>query len=412
MKILVINDYARKGGAEEVYRTSVEVLRAQPGVDVLTFDERTPGVAADGAARAWNTGAARALAALLAREQPARVLVHNYHNLLSPAILPVLARHRRRSGCLALLTCHDYHLVFYNPNLLTYPGGRPTPLPLDALRRGARLFMRASPRGALHDAAKKLHWHAVDALLHPARGFDLLLCPSPYMRDALAQRGLTRTLLLENPVSTALTAVAPVTRQRERFDLAFVGRLDREKGLDEFLALAEQTGFARIAGVTVYGDGDERAALERRYAAHIAAGRLRFAGRLDHAALFIALRAHDALVLPSIWAENAPLVIVEAALSGLPVLAHDVGSLSSFGDEIGNKIRYTHTPAGLARAFDALGAHLADPRRRYDWSRYTLPHYAARLGAALQLSAADARADSVMQLTAPLRSAARHEGRA
>ncbi|WP_323122764.1 glycosyltransferase [Burkholderia alba] len=389
MKVLVINDYARKGGAEEVYHASVDVLRAQPGIEVLQFDETTPGVTASGAARAWNTGAARALADILERERPERVLVHNYHNLLSPSILPVLARYRRRSGCRTLLTCHDYHLVYYNPSLLTYPDGRPTPLPLDAIARGSLLLRRSSPRGALHDVMKKLHWHAVQTFVHPARAFDLLLCPSPYMREALARRGLTHTVLLHNPVSTSLTPGAPVCKARERFDLAFVGRIDHEKGLGEFLALADATRFEKIASVTVYGDGGERAALERRHADLIAAGRLRFAGRLDQASLFAALRHHDALVLPSVWAENAPLVIVEAAMLGLPVLVHDIGSLSSFGDEIGNKIRYTQTADSLGRALDTLGAHLRDPNRRYDWSLYTRRHYAASLSAALELNTAD-----------------------
>ncbi len=103
------------------------------------------------------------------------------------------------------------------------------------------------------------------------------------------------------------------------------------------------------------------------------------------------LREHDALVLPSVWAENAPLVIVEAAMIGLPVLVHDIGSLSSFGDEIGNKIRYARNGASLAHALDALRAHLREPRRRYDWSLYTRRHYADRLAALLELSAREAR---------------------
>lgn len=385
MKVLVINDYARKGGAEEVYRTSLDVLRAQPGVAAIGFDESTLGPAARRGSRAWNAAAARELAAVIAREEPDRVLVHNYHNLLSPSILPVIARHKRRTGCPALLTCHDYQLVFYNPNLLRYPGGRATPVALDALARGRTLFERASPRGALHDAAKKLHWHAVHTLLRPAATFDLLLCPSPYMREALARRGLKNTLLLYNPVSPALVSNEPKCVAHDALDLAFIGRIDAEKGLDAFLELAGAARFERIACITVYGDGAERAALEQKYAHVIAAGRLRFAGRVDHASLFSALRKHDALVLPSIWAENAPLVIVEAAMTGLPVLVHDIGSLSSFGDEIGNKVRYRHTVASLVQALDALRTHLRDPHRHYDWSLYTRRRYAEHLSAALRL---------------------------
>ena len=68
--------------------------------------------------------------------------------------------------------------------------------------------------------------------------------------------------------------------------------------------MSEAAGDA-IASLTVYGDGAERADLEKRHATLVESGRLRFAGRLDHATLFAALPRHDALVLPSIW-ENAP----------------------------------------------------------------------------------------------------------
>ncbi|NYH27178.1 glycosyltransferase [Paraburkholderia bryophila] len=388
-KVLVINDYVRKGGAEEVYRTSVDVLRTLPGVVTTSFDESSLPGKSSMARRAWNPVAARALAETIERVRPDRVLVHNYHGLMSPAILPVLARYKRQLGFRTFLTCHDYHLVFYNPNLLTYPRGRATALPLSTLASPRRLVARASPRGITHDAIKKLHWHMVNALFNPADVFDLFLCPSTYMREALAQRGLTSSVLLLNPVSTDIVPEQPKPATREQFDLAFVGRVEAEKGLDEFLQLALRAQCHRISSVTVYGDGTQREALQIKYADLIAARRLRFAGRLDHGQLFTALRTHDALVLPSIWAENAPLVIVEAAMIGLPVLTHDIGSLSTFGDEIGNKIKYGPTPASLVSALEMLRQHLGDSRRHYHWSGYTRQHYTESIATLLQLGKAE-----------------------
>ncbi|WP_416269558.1 glycosyltransferase (plasmid) [Burkholderia cepacia] len=390
-RVVVINDYARKGGAEEVYRTSIEVLRNIPGVDVYSFDETNfpPGEGAF--TRGWNRAAASALAALLDKVRPHRVLVHNYHNLLTQSILPVLARRRREQGFRTYLTCHDYHLVFYNPNLLTYRDGRPVPVPVDALSKPARLFGLASPRGRLHDAVKKLHWHAVYAYCNPRNVFDLFLCPSPYMRSALAQRGITKSALLPNPVSTLAEPFPPRVCDREQFDLAYVGRLDAEKGIHEFIELARQTDFRRIGSLTLYGDGMLRAQLETRHQDLVQARRLRFAGRLGHGELFHALRAHDALVLPSVWAENAPLVLVEAATLGLPVLAHEIGSLSTFGSEIGNKILYRNSAAGLASALDELARHLRTTGRHYDCAAYSPSRYAAQLASWMELGGQQGR---------------------
>ena len=323
----------------------------------------------------------------LERFRPQRILVHNYHNLLSCAILPVLARYKRRSGCGLYLTAHDYHLVFYNPSLQIYSGGRAQPLSLDRLRGHRRFVSVASPHGIVHDVVKKVHWHVVNALFDPLGLFDEILCPSPFMRDLIARFARTRTTLLSNPIDTTLMPRAPKPAQGARLDLAFVGRMHPDKGLAEFLALMAGPAGDAIASFTMYGDGSERDALETRYASLVEAGRLRFAGRLDHATLFAALPQHDALVLPSIWVENAPLVIVEAAMLGLPVLVHDIGSLSTFGNEIGNKILYRNTPDDFSRAIEALRAHLGDANRRYDWSRYSIDCYASSLYAVLGIDA-------------------------
>ncbi len=78
MRVLVINDFARKGGAEEVYRLSADVLRARDGVAVETFDQQAvPELAGSARAHAWSPAAARALDALLDRFRPQRILVHN-----------------------------------------------------------------------------------------------------------------------------------------------------------------------------------------------------------------------------------------------------------------------------------------------------------------------------------------------
>ncbi|MBR8269628.1 glycosyltransferase [Burkholderia cenocepacia] len=384
MRVLVINDFVRKGGAEEVYRMSVDVLRARNDVSVETFDEHAlPGDENIRRARVWSRATALALGALLDRFRPQRILVHNYHNRLSSAILPVLARYKRRSGCSLYMTAHDYHLVFYNPSLQIYSGGQTKPLSLDQLHGVRRFVSVASPHGILHDVVKKLHWHTVNALFDPLGLFDEILCPSPFMRDLIARFGRTRATLLSNPIDAALVPRAPKPAQRARLDLAFVGRIEEDKGLAPFLALMADSAGEAIASLTVYGEGSERARLEECHAGLVKDGRLRFAGRLDHAALFAELPTHDALVLPSIWVENAPLVIVEAAVLGLPVLVNDIGSLSTFGDEIGNKILYRNTPEAFSRAIDALRAHLDDGTRRYDWSRYSVDCYASSLYAAL-----------------------------
>ncbi|WP_237574358.1 MULTISPECIES: glycosyltransferase family 4 protein [Burkholderiaceae] len=233
---------------------------------------------------------------------------------------------------------------------------------------------------------KKLYWHSTRLLCHPARVFDLLLCPSRYMEQALHRAGIMNTSLLPNPIDADMPICAPKPIQARRINLAFAGRIAAEKGLNEFIALARAMQFAYFNKLTIFGDGPERAALEHRNADLICAGQLEFRGRRPHRVLLAELRetAH-AVVLPSICAENAPLSIVEAAMLGLPALVHDIGSLSTFGDEIGNKFKYRCDTASYRTALDALIRHLGQPNRRYDVGEYHPQRYAQRLATVLRL---------------------------
>jgi glycosyltransferase involved in cell wall biosynthesis len=72
----------------------------------------------------------------------------------------------------------------------------------------------------------------------------------------------------------------------------------------------------------VVGDGPEREALE---AMRVPA--VRFTGPVEHQAVLKTLRSVRALVLPSLWFEGEPMIVVEALAAGTPVLASDVGGI-------------------------------------------------------------------------------------
>ena len=101
--------------------------------------------------------------------------------------------------------------------------------------------------------------------------------------------------------------------------ILFVGRLDRQKGLDDLLANCPRVLAALPQhDLVLVGDGPERAALKDLAAARGIAGRVHFAGwRADVPEI---LAAADLLVLPSRW-EGMPNVVLEAMAAGKPVVA-------------------------------------------------------------------------------------------
>jgi glycosyltransferase involved in cell wall biosynthesis len=129
-----------------------------------------------------------------------------------------------------------------------------------------------------------------------------------------------------------------------------LGALSPEKRVD--LAI-EATTRLHDVDLLVVGDGPERARLEA-LAGSAASGRVRFEGPTRHPQ--VPLAAADVVVLPS-DTEGQPRVAVEAGLTGLPVVATNVGGLGEIVEDGSTGIL---VPSGdAARLADGVRTALA-----------------------------------------------------
>ncbi len=173
-----------------------------------------------------------------------------------------------------------------------------------------------APKSAIARAAQ----HLAYAMLY--RRADCVVSPSELIAEELARdyrvpRHLIR--VIRNPVDeAALRAAASPPSRRPGHGARFVavGRLSRQKGYDRLLEAL--TSFSGDFHIAVFGDGEERAALETQSRTLGLAGRVTFAGFDPNPAPWIA--GADALLLPSRW-EGLPNVALEALACGTPVIA-------------------------------------------------------------------------------------------
>jgi len=115
--------------------------------------------------------------------------------------------------------------------------------------------------------------------------------------------------------------ISPIPRLVSGLLVVAVGRLSRRKGFDVLLrALVELPGVSLL----LIGDGPRRSESEQLRDELGLGGRVRMVGWVDDARPY--LGSADVLAVPSRW-EAFPLVIPEAMLSGLPVVATNVGSI-------------------------------------------------------------------------------------
>jgi GalNAc-alpha-(1->4)-GalNAc-alpha-(1->3)-diNAcBac-PP-undecaprenol alpha-1,4-N-acetyl-D-galactosaminyltransferase len=150
-------------------------------------------------------------------------------------------------------------------------------------------------------------------------------------------------------------------RFESQHTLVAAGRLHRQKGFDLLL-----DAFARVAAkhpdwsLVVFGEGPERAALERRYRESGLEGRVGFPGIV--ADLPATLAGADLFVLSSRW-EGFPNALAEAMAAGLPVVSFDCAS--GPGEIITQDVNGILVPPEDAQALaDAMDRLMSDETER------------------------------------------------
>jgi glycosyltransferase involved in cell wall biosynthesis len=294
----------------------------------------------------WSRRAAAAMHAAIEAFRPDVVHAHNLYHQLSPSVLRPL----RRAGIPVVMTVHDYKLVCPTYRLVDGAGTH-----CEACVGGPSRVVNVVRRRCQGGSAGQSAVLMAESGLHRLSGaydpIDTFLCPSAYLAGLLGRSGLgDRTEHL--PHGYDLSTIPARTGPGQ--GVVFAGRLSREKGLDH---LVEALALLPDVQLTVCGDGPQRAEWEALADRRIP-GRARFLGHLDRAQVLEHVRSAAVLAVPSVWAENQPLSIIEAMASGVPVVSGDAPPLREMvhPDETGR----TANPRDHQALADALATFVHD----------------------------------------------------
>ena len=157
----------------------------------------------------------------------------------------------------------------------------------------------------------------------------LFLAPSRFLRQQFVAFGIPEEQIVfhECGLQTTHLRAAEKTAPKERLSFGYIGVVDPVKGVD-LLVEAFQT--LPQADLRIYGGEAAYAPYpnERRFRSQLAnSPHIRSMGRYDNQELGRILAGIDVVVVPSIWYENAPLVIREAFLARTPVITADFGGM-------------------------------------------------------------------------------------
>lgn len=234
---------------------------------------------------------------------------------------------------------------------------------LRAYRRGGPY-----PGRALHPW-QGLHWLLArhDATRTFLRACERIIAPSGRIARSLRAEGVPERLIRRMPYGVPPPAAAPARPRLAEPDLrlAFAGAILERKGLHVLLdALARLP--AEGWTLDVWGDiaqGKDYGAAQAEAASRFG-GRVRLRGTFASGEVHAVLGACDYLVIPSTWAENLPLILLNALQIGLPVVISEAeGLLDAFPEgRVFGRVFRMGDAADLARV---LSEELAT-RPRYD----------------------------------------------
>ncbi|WP_346657117.1 glycosyltransferase [Bradyrhizobium sp. BRP56] len=298
-----------------MFEAEVDLLRAAGhSVETLTVSNAAinslPARITTTLSIADNAEGQRVVAEAIDRFRPDVVHVHNFFPLLSPAVFDLC-----RQKCVpAVATLHNYRSICTGGMLL----------------RDGRICHKCLDRGHLWGVVHRCYRGSLPGSIasaymiaqHQRRGTWTrpglrLIALTQFAKTLFTQAGFDADRIDVKPNFMAdpgaLDPAAP------RAGLLYVGRLSREKGVGVLLEAVAGTGMP----LRIVGEGPERVALEAR-----ASGNVTFLGGLSRDEVLREMANARALVVPSLWYEGFPMVVVEAFARGTPVIASEIGGLA------------------------------------------------------------------------------------
>jgi glycosyltransferase involved in cell wall biosynthesis len=361
MRILIAHSRYRSGsasGENAVVADETRLLR-EAGHEVHVFEASVSG--AFDALRAapgiiWDPGRAAAIRRLIRRYCPDIVHVHNLFPALSPAVIRAAAA----EGVPVVMTLHNFRLMC---------------LPATFLRNGricedcvGRLPWRGVVHGCYRGSRAQSAVLATSLVLHRRLGtFEFVrrfVAVSGFVRDTYVAAGFDPSRIVVKPNF----AWPGPRREGPGAYFLYLGRLSHEKGVATLLRAWRRD----LGRLLVVGDGPEAAPLRR-----LAPDGVELRGAVAPEEARRLVTQARAVLVPSIWYEAFPRVVVEAYSAGVAVVASRIGALPEVvEDGVTGLLAEPGNPASWAAAVERLGdddlsERLGDGAFRAWATRYT-----------------------------------------
>lgn len=245
-------------------------------------------------------------------------VVHIGHLSHLSTQIPIIAK--REFGLPVLFTIHDFWMFCHRGQLINPADWQICPLPNAAQCTNCARFHYGNP-----DFERRLIEERDQHIKNVIDCIDMFFAPSHTLEDFYVEMGVDRKKIHYSKYGFNVSKIQKHPKELHKtITFGFTGRIIYTKGVHLLCeAFSQVKGNAQLVIWGDYGSeyGEE---LMARYSGK----NIDFKGRYHNDELQQVLDSFDVLVCPSIWLENAPLVIQEAQCAELPVLVSDKGGMA------------------------------------------------------------------------------------
>jgi glycosyltransferase involved in cell wall biosynthesis len=328
VKVLFIhNQYQVRGGEDAVFDQGVELLSGTEEVKALTF-KNLSGI--KGAIQflfsIWNIFTASKIKKVIRQFQPDLIHLHNWHY----AIGPIIIRTAYKKRIPIIITIHNYRLLCPSATLLNRDS-----LFLNSLY--VAFPWKAIRNKVYRNSYLQTFWLSFVIWFHKKIGTWKMVDRYIVLTDFAKKLFLSSSFGVSETHFSVLPNFIkdPKLPKPERSEyFLYLGRLSEEKGIRTLLKSFKY----KETDLYIAGEGNLKEEVIRAGKEN---PRLHYLGLLDLNSVMERMAYCSALIFPSLWYEGMPMTIIEAFALGTPVIASNLGAMSSMIKDGNNGIHFS-----------------------------------------------------------------------
>jgi glycosyltransferase involved in cell wall biosynthesis len=320
MKILIVHTVYRYKGGEETIVESEKTLLQHNENEVLSLIFENPSNPIKALllffVGLFNLSSYFKMGKIIKKFRPDIIHVHNWHFAASPAIF--WAAYTKKVPIVHSI--HNYRLLC--PSGTLFHHGK---LFLDSLQQN---FPWKAIRGKVYrNSTFQTFWMAFIIWFHyKIKTWDkidsYIAALTPFGTNLfISNKSISFSQKIAIKPNFIYADQFPHIKRRSDFFL-FIGRLSEEKGIDCLLGALKSTELELKIG----GNGPLVVTIREICEKH---HNIQYLGNLSQEQVWQYMRECSALIFTSIWYEGMPRTIIEAFSQGLPVIASNLGAMSS-----------------------------------------------------------------------------------